>query len=146
MNEKEFSDMFFFVRIQIYKMRQRLKISNFELSMGLFLMLHREDDLGKDTLRYCQDLTCDTAGKEPKNKEKIIELLKYTGHHEVIDSFKQWNLPNMPVNGVTLLEAGVPRGRKLAIALDALRKKWKESNYTSTREQLLEHAADFVKK
>lgn len=120
-------------------------MSRNELRLGVFIINHREDNVGDDKLRFCQDLMCDTADKEPKNKEKIVELLKYLGHSDVLETFQSWDLPKFPVSGIALLEAGVPRGPKLAIALKALREHWKKSNYTFTEKELLELADEFKK-
>ncbi len=80
---------------------------------------------------------CDTVGKEPKTKDKIIELLKYRGMPEVLSDFVDWDLPRFPLSGHRLLERGVEKGPKLAKTLAALRQKWKESKYTYTQEDLL---------
>jgi len=104
----------------------------------LFIIGHRGDDLGKDRLRYCQDLVCDAAGKEPRLKDKICELLKYRNCRDILTEFNNWIPPKFPVNGIQLLERGVPKGPALARTLDALRLKWKESGYTLTQEQLLD--------
>ena len=118
-------------------------MSKNELRLGLFIIKHRDDEIGDNKMRYCQDLMCDTMGKEPKNKEKIVELLKYMGHLSVIGQFEQWILPKFPINGIALLEAGIPTGPELATALDTLKQKWKDSNYTFTEKELMELAGKF---
>ena len=118
-------------------------MSRYELRLAVFITNHREDDFGDNRLHYCQDLMCDTVGKEPKTKEKIIELLKYLGHFDVLTTFDQWKLPKFPVNGIALLQAGVPKGPKLAIALDGLRQKWKESRYTFTENDLMKFVDEY---
>ena len=118
-------------------------MSKNELRLGAFIIEHREDDFGDNILDYCQDLMCDTVGKEPKTKEKIIELIKYLGHFDVLPTFQHWDLPKFPVNGNALLQAGIPRGPPLAIALDGLRQKWKRSRYTFTEKELMKFADEY---
>ncbi len=122
---------------QVIKLNERLKMSREEVRLALFIINHREDVIGEDKMRYCQDLLCDTIGKERRTKEKICELLKYIGEKELLLDFGKWDLPKFPVNGIALLEAGVPKGPKLAKMIDALRQKWKESRYTFTEKDLM---------
>ena len=93
--------------------------------------------MGEDPMKYCQDLLCDTIGKEPKTKDKITELLKYLGRKDLLDSFHEWDLPKFPVSGHRLLELGVPKGPALAKTLNALRQKWKDTGYIYNQEELL---------
>ena len=110
-------------------------MSREELRLGLFLLTHRNDDMSGDVLIYCKNLLCNT--KEPKTREKIIELMKYCNKPEVIEKFAEWKEPKFPVNGVKLLEAGVPKGPPLAKVLDALRTEWMNSEYTATEDELM---------
>ena len=124
-------------------------MSKNEHRFGVFIINHREDDFGDNALHYCQDLMCDLSGKESKTKEKIMELLKYRGYFDVLEQFKEWDLPKFPVNGITLLEAGVPKGPSLSVALKGLRKKWKESRFTFTEQELIkfvDECKDYGKK
>ncbi len=122
---------------QAIELNKRLKMSNEEFRLAVFIINHRDDVIGEDKMRYCQDLLCDTIAQEKKTKEKICELLKYLGKGELLDDFGQWNLPKFPVNGIALLEAGVPKGPKLAKMIAALRQKWKESRYMYTEKDLM---------
>jgi len=119
-------------------MNDRLKLSREEVRLGLFIVNHRKDDMRKDVFEYCQDVLCDTAGKEPRMKERICELLIYVDQRETLEKFRAWTPPKFPVNGIKLLEMGVPKGPKLAKMINALREKWKDSRYTYTEEDLLE--------
>ena len=118
-------------------------MSRNEQRLGIFIVNHREDDFGDDKFDHCQDLMCDISGKEPKTKEKIMELLKYLGYFDVLEQFKEWDLPKFPVNGIALLEAGVPKGPPLAVALNGLREKWKESRFTFTEQELIKFADEY---
>lgn len=134
-----------FLYLQVYKLHDRLKLSNMELKLGLFIVNHRHDDFGKDEFTYCKDLMCDTAGKEPKVKEKVCELLKYLGKRDLLDQVEAYEMPKLPVTGHKLIAHGIPKGKALGCALDFLRKKWKESGYLCTEEELLEHLEEFKK-
>ena len=114
-------------------------MSKDELRTGIFIINHRNDDPGTNKFKYCQDLLCDSVGKEPKTKDKISELLKYWGDSDTLDEFSKWDLPKFPVNGHKLIERGIKKGPMLAKTLNALRQIWKESGYTLTEDDLLDH-------
>merc|ERR1712004_824873 len=130
---------------QVNALHARLKLSKDELRTGIFIILHREDDMGNNVFKYCQDLLCDTVGKEPKTKDKIAELLKYRGCSDILEQFNEWNLPKFPVSGVTLLKHGVPKGPTLAKVLNGLRQKWKETDYKLNEEELLVYVDEVIK-
>ena len=122
----------------MYKLNERLKFSRDELRNGLFIIEHRNDPRPDDIFRYCEDLHCDSAGKEPKTNERICELLKYFGDGETLAKCEGWKPPKLPVNGHDLLQRNVAKGPHLSKTLFALRRKWKESDYTLNKEQLLD--------
>ncbi|XP_005110733.1 CCA tRNA nucleotidyltransferase 1, mitochondrial [Aplysia californica] len=120
----------------VYQLHQRNKMSNDELSLALFLVKHRRDEMGDDLLAYCTDLHTDTSGKETKVVGKIVELMKYCGKTETAEKFPTMELPQLPVKGHDLPKT-VPKGPKFAVTLNELRRIWKESRYTLSKEQLL---------
>ena len=120
-------------------------MSKEELRTGLFTIAHRGDDLGSNPLRQCQDLYTDTAGKEPKTKEKICELLKYLNKRELLKTFSEWEPPRFPVTGYNLIQMGVGKGPLFAKILNGLRQKWKESGYTASLDELLSHVEEMKK-
>lgn len=122
---------------EVYKLHERVKMSKLELQTCSFVIRHREDDFGHDLFRHCKDIMCDTAGKETHVKEKVCELLKYLNHRDTLNTFTSWTPQKLPVNGLELINRGVKKGPLLAKTLDALRRKWKESDYTYTNEDLL---------
>jgi tRNA nucleotidyltransferase (CCA-adding enzyme) len=121
-------------------------MSREELRLGLFIIDHRAVTMGKDPLKHCQDLMCDTAGKEPKTHSRICELLKYLGQEETLVKFSDWVPPRFPVSGHKLVELGVPKGPKFAKTLNALRQIWKDSSYVLSEQELLDHVEDLKKK
>ena len=72
---------------QAYTLLKRNKMSNDELSLALFIINHRNDDMGMDLISYCTDLHCDSTGKEPKVMSKIVELMMYCGHVSTLKDF-----------------------------------------------------------
>lgn len=50
---------------------------------------------------------------------------------------KTWEIPEFPVNGQDLLDKGMKPGKDLGDYLRQLRKEWKDSNFTLSREELL---------
>lgn len=129
----------------VYTLLKRNKMSNDETSLALFIVNHRQDNMGTDLMSYCTDLHCDSIGKEPKVVSKIVELMMYCGHTEVAVKFPVTELPQFPIKGPDLVQCDVPRGPMFAITLTELRRIWKESGYTLTKEQLLEKVPDVLK-
>ena len=125
--------------MQVYKMNERLKLSNNEVRLGVFIVNHRHDDFGSDAFMHCQDLLCDTPGNYGKTREDVCELLKYLGQKDTLDKFTSWELPKFPISGHKLIERGVKKGPILAKRLAALREKWKESRFTLTEVELMEY-------
>ena len=68
------------VLFQVHTLLKRNKMSNDETSLALFIVNHRQDNMGTDLMSYCTDLHCDSIGKEPKVVSKIVELMMYCGH------------------------------------------------------------------
>ena len=81
---------------QLYKLNERYHMSKNEHRFGVFIINHREDDFGDHALHYCQDLMCDLSGKESKTKEKIMELLKYRGYFDVLETVQRMGPPQVP--------------------------------------------------
>ena len=63
--------------------------------------------------------------------------MKYLNQRVALEQFEVWEAPRFPVSGHRLLERGVPKGPMLAKTLNALRGKWKESQYKKGEEELL---------
>ncbi|XP_013392340.1 CCA tRNA nucleotidyltransferase 1, mitochondrial isoform X1 [Lingula anatina] len=128
----------------IYQFRERVKFSNDDLGIALFVQKHRRDQNTQDKIYYCKELLCDTEGSVVKTKEKICELLKYFGNKELLSQPDDWNIPRFPVHGQFLVKMGLKK-REIAVTLAALRKLWKESGFTLSQDELLEHAEKMVK-
>ncbi|XP_059176457.1 CCA tRNA nucleotidyltransferase 1, mitochondrial-like isoform X2 [Physella acuta] len=122
----------------VYKLHERNKLSNEELAMALFIVKHRGDKMEDDLQSYCIDLHTDSSGGDTKVTNKIVELMKYCGHHKMAEEFPSVKLPQLPVSGHDLTQNNVPRGPKFASTLNELRKIWKDSRYTLSKEELIE--------
>ncbi|KAL5008748.1 hypothetical protein ScPMuIL_014329 [Solemya velum] len=130
---------------EVYNLNKRLKMSSDELKLGVFIVNHREDNTASLPLKHYQDLLIDTVGKEPKVRERIIELLKYNGDQKILLEFSEWTAPKFPVTGYDLMNGKVPKGPVFTKTLIELRKLWKQSDYTLTKEELLMNLERIVK-
>ncbi|KAK7103102.1 hypothetical protein V1264_018065 [Littorina saxatilis] len=131
---------------QVYALNKRLKMSKEEVKTSLFILTHRADPIPTPPLRYCMDLHNDTVAREPKVKDRISELLKYRGEAALLAEFQTWTPPRFPITGHDLFSKSVPKGPVFAKTLNDLRALWKESNYTLTKEDLLDRIEEVVSK
>lgn len=128
---------------QAHQLHQRVKLSREELGVLTFIIEHRHDeDFKSRPFAHCCDLHFDHIQKVQKIRQRIEELLKYLGLGEVLERFAAYEPPVFPINGVELLEAGVPKGPAVAKILGALRREWKEGGYQGTKEELLKRTED----
>lgn len=126
-------------------MHTRLKLSNHELSIILFVVNHRELPMGDNPLRFCQHLSIDTSGKDNKRTERICELIKYKGDAELLKQYSSWKQPRFPITGSDLVNRDIQRGPVFAKTLTKLRDIWKESDFVKTRRELLKEIEDIAK-
>jgi tRNA nucleotidyltransferase (CCA-adding enzyme) len=123
---------------QVLAFHDRVKMSNDEKELGLFIVRHRDDSFGDEPFDHCADLICDVPAGTMKTKQHVCELLKYLDLRPTLDQVNSWVPPRFPVRGEDVLEAGVPKGPSVGKALNFLRHKWKESRYTYGVQELLE--------
>ena len=131
---------------QVHNLNNRLKMSNEETKIALFILQHRTDPIGSPPLRYCMDLHNDTAAREPKIKDRISELLKYRGEEELLGEFRRWTPPRFPITGHDLFSRNVPKGPVFSKTLNDLRQMWKESDYQMSKEELVDRIEEVVKR
>ena len=131
---------------QVHNLNNRLKMSNEETKIALFILQHRTDPIGSPPLRYCMDLHNDTAAREPKIKDRISELLKYRGEEELLGEFQRWTPPRFPITGHDLFSRNVPKGPVFSKTLNDLRQMWKESDYQMSKEELVDRIEEVVKR
>ncbi|KAK6180846.1 hypothetical protein SNE40_008824 [Patella caerulea] len=121
---------------QVYELDQRLKLSKEEIRLALFIIDKRSQDFEESVpLKYFSDLIVDA--KEPKMKERILELIKYKGDTALLRTISEWSPPKFPITGHDLTQKNVPKGPIFAKTLNELRNIWKEKNYQITKEELL---------
>ncbi|XP_046571861.1 LOW QUALITY PROTEIN: CCA tRNA nucleotidyltransferase 1, mitochondrial-like [Haliotis rubra] len=130
---------------EMYDLHKRLKLSSEELKLGLFIIQHRDDDVGESLSKYCQDLIIDTVGREPKVKDRIIQLMLYKGEGTQADKLACWSPPKFPVTGHDLFAHNVPKGPVFAKTLNELRQIWKRSNCMMSKEELIDKIDEVVK-
>lgn len=123
---------------QVATLHKRVKMSRDELQLGNFIISQRLEDNHGDIFDHCQDLWCDHNHNINKVETKICELLKYWNERDALVRFSSWQPPKFPVSGVTLLELGVPKGPELAKKLNFLRRKWKDTRYSASEEELVQ--------
>jgi tRNA nucleotidyltransferase (CCA-adding enzyme) len=121
-------------------------MSNDEVKIALFILLHRTDEIRNPPLHYCMDLHNDTQGKDTKTKDRIAELLRYRGEGKILQEFENWSPAKFPITGYDLFAHNVPKGPAFSKTLSDLRQIWKESAYTLTKKDLVERIPEVVKK
>lgn len=131
---------------EAYALNKRLKMSSEETRTTLFIIKHRDEPIATPPLRYCMDLHNDTVAKEPKVKDRIAELLKYRGESALLEEFQNWTPHRFPITGHDLFSKNVPKGPVYAKTLNELRQVWKESNYSMSKEELVDRIEEVVKR
>ena len=94
--------------------------------------------MGDNKLTFCKYLLVDTSGAVRKTQEKVCELLKYRNEYDVLEEFRSWSPPLLPVSGTDLLSFDIPKGPLYKRIIDEIRQKWKYSDFKLTKEELLE--------
>jgi len=80
------------------------------------------------------------VGAIPKfkmSKPQALELAAYMSNADLYAKIKTWNVPNFPVMGQDLVNAGVPPGPDMGKTLQALKLKWIDSDFLMSKEELL---------
>jgi len=123
--------------MQVLALHSRVKMSNEEKELGLFIISHRDDEFGAEPFEHCRDLICDFSDNPMRRKRQVCELLKYLDLRSTLEKVVDWSPPRFPVRGDQVLLAGVPRGPSVGKVLAFLQQKWKESRYEMDAEELL---------
>ncbi|KAJ8674279.1 hypothetical protein QAD02_005541 [Eretmocerus hayati] len=87
---------------------QRLKFTNFDRNLGLFLVQYRFKTWSDKPLKPYQRLVLKTIGKVSDMREYINELLRYRGDLHLLEEFEKWD-GHFPINGrmiISHLESG----------------------------------------
>jgi len=123
--------------VQVLALRSRVKMSNEEHELALFIIGHRDDDFGPEPFEHSCDLICELHRNMNKGKRHVCELLKYLNLRSTLEKVVDWTPPRFPVRGEEILLAGVPKGPMVGKVLLYLQQKWKETRYTLDADELL---------
>uniref|UniRef100_A0A1I7RRX8 CCA tRNA nucleotidyltransferase 1, mitochondrial n=2 Tax=Bursaphelenchus xylophilus TaxID=6326 RepID=A0A1I7RRX8_BURXY len=132
----------------VNKLNSRLKLSTVEKSLCEFIVEYRDEaKQRKDDLAFFRDLVLDNSflygvqARDPSLRF-TIELLKYIGAKDTLQRLREWSEEEVmfPVNGLSLMTNGVPKGPKVKAILNYLHDLWKASDCKLTEDQLIHHA------
>ncbi|XP_032676435.1 CCA tRNA nucleotidyltransferase 1, mitochondrial isoform X2 [Odontomachus brunneus] len=125
---------------EVMNVHSRLKLSNSDRDLALFLVQHREYIPCEQPLKPYQQLVfiSQTNKSIDVNREYIIEILKYQGAIELLDEFEKWVIPKFPIKGI-MLRNHVPHPKVTSVVLRELKKIWVNDNFKSTSDQLMEY-------
>ena len=109
---------------------ERWKLSNAESKLGLFLIENMYTPLSRD------DMENMLIAGVPRNY--LVELLLIQDNPSLLSHVRSWNMPSFPIGGNDLIELGMKPGPEMGKTLSALKKKWIDSRFSLTRENLLD--------
>lgn len=131
---------------EVIKLHERLKLSNFDRDLALFLVQNREHKPCEKPLKPYQQLVfLQQTKKYDVLQDYVKELLRYRGAMELLDEFERWVIPKFPVNGSMLMKH-VPKQKMIGSILIELKKIWIDADFKLTDEQLMEHVPSIVSK
>ena len=108
---------------------KRWKLSNVETELLNFLIKHKNNPLDQ---KKVEDMIADGV-----DKEKISALAELQGKSDMVDHATTANVPNFPVTGNDLIQKGMKPGPEMGAILNQLKTQWKQSNFTATKDELL---------
>lgn len=115
---------------QAMKLRALWKFSNPELATILFIIQHRDQMFDAKSAKLML--------AQPKVKpQHVSKLAAVLGKVSVMSQLKKWKTPVFPVQGRDLIQAGMKPGPGLGMALADMRKRWEDSGFELTKDQLL---------
>jgi len=129
---------------EVIKLHERLKLSNSDRDLAIFLVQHRECKPCEKSLKpYQQLVLLQQVKKYNILKEDVKELLRYCGAMQLLDEFEQWVIPKFPINGNILIKY-VPMKKMIGSVLIELKRIWIDADFKLTAEQLMEHVPSIV--
>ena len=105
------------------------KLSKDEHTTLLTLVKNKDKTL---TQKSAEDLLVDG-----KNKDILSKLAELQGNKELVKYIQTFQMPTFPINGNDLMVLGISRGPEMGQVLQSLKTKWKQSNFTATKDELL---------
>lgn len=119
-------------------------MSNDELCNCLFIVNYRDHQESADVLKHYQHLIAQLSGKERKVVGRVIELLKYKGNEKVCSAITAWTPPKLPITGKDLIDHQLTKGPVFSKTLDELRRRWIDSDFQLTYEDLKGQISEVV--
>ena len=118
---------------ELDELKARWKFSNPEYNVMKFVIENRNKQATLDDMkrRYVLDM------KREDNKNLLVKLLEYNGDKRAASALASWEPPKFPVNGMDVMEAGIPQGQEVRKTLYRLKTMWYDSDFKLSREQLL---------
>uniref|UniRef100_H2Z5A1 Poly A polymerase head domain-containing protein n=1 Tax=Ciona savignyi TaxID=51511 RepID=H2Z5A1_CIOSA len=115
-----------------------VKFSKFEYNVALFIVENRTihtPDI--DMIPVYIDLIVECLKRDKNMITVFMELLKYTGHVDVIDYFTHYKVPVFPLKGGIVKEHCGLKGKSIGQAMEFAQLKWKDSRYTLSSQDLI---------
>jgi len=109
---------------------KRWKLSKVQATMLDFLVKNKSNTLDQ---KKVEDMIADGV-----DKELISALATLQGKEVNIDA----EVPNFPITGADLIAKGMKPGPEIGAKLGQLKQKWKDSNFKSTKDELLKENSD----
>ncbi|XP_065216795.1 CCA tRNA nucleotidyltransferase 1, mitochondrial-like [Planococcus citri] len=117
----------------------RVKLSSHERNLALFLVVHKTVDFNEskdNPLRPFQRLLIMTTMKKDQVREYIMELFRFHDREDLIESFKSWKMPYLPIKGENLKEKGV-KGVQMGVVINRMKELWIDSDFQLTETDLM---------
>ncbi|KAL7636928.1 UNVERIFIED_CONTAM: hypothetical protein RMT77_012686 [Armadillidium vulgare] len=122
-----------------YAFINRVKCSNKEKEILLFIIKHRKSFNNIQSLKDIQDILVNLVYIDKKKRELVLELSKqallYVGRSDLLNEVNGHFIPNFPIKG-GLLADKIPKNQ-IQKELKRLFEIWKESEYKLTADELL---------
>ncbi|XP_071569957.1 CCA tRNA nucleotidyltransferase 1, mitochondrial isoform X1 [Temnothorax nylanderi] len=129
---------------EVIKLHERLKLSNSDRDLALFLVQHKEHKPCEKSLKpYQQLVLLQQTKRYDVLQDYVKELLRYRGAMQLLNEFEQWAIPKFPISGNMLMEH-VPMKKIIGSVLIELKRIWIDADFKLTGEQLMEHVPSIV--
>ncbi|XP_029173206.1 CCA tRNA nucleotidyltransferase 1, mitochondrial isoform X1 [Nylanderia fulva] len=123
---------------EVMTLHGRLKLSNSDRDLALFLVQHREYMPCETPLKPYQRLIfVQPASKHELYREFVKEVLRYRGATDLLDELERWKIPRFPINGNAMRER-VANQKLIGEVFIHLKNMWVDEDFKLTEEQLLE--------
>ncbi|CAI5450850.1 unnamed protein product [Caenorhabditis angaria] len=127
------------------------KLSNDERNTGEFILEHRrEAQENLENIDFWQDKIVDLEqrpGHDPsleKLRRRVVQLAKSVGaNREILEIIEKFESPKFPIDGKVLMSSGnLKKGPHVRNVLMYLFDLWRQSKFSMSQEELLEHTND----